>query len=87
MVYAFTISNQKALVSDLAGEMKGTSLGFFYFVTGLVNIPAGIIAGTLWDFSPKTMFIYLSCLAFISLILLIFVKEKQEITPEARPQG
>lgn len=79
LVYALTLSNQKALISDLAGEMKGTSLGFFYFVTGLVNIPAGIIAGALWDFSPKTMFIYLSCLAFVSLVLLIFVREKQEI--------
>ena len=76
LVYAMTMSNQRALVSDISGKMKGTALGFFYFVVGLVNIPAGIIAGLLWDINYQTMFVYLSVVAFISIILLLFVKEK-----------
>ncbi len=76
LVYAMTMSNQRALVSDLSGKMKGTALGFFYFVIGVVNIPAGIIAGLLWDINYQTMFIYLSAVAFISIVLLMFVKEK-----------
>ncbi len=76
LVYAMTMSNQRALVSDLSGKMKGTALGFFYFVIGLVNILGGIIAGLLWDISYQTMFIYLSIIAFVSIALLLFVKEK-----------
>ena len=75
LVYAITMSNQKAFVSDLAGEYKGTVMGFYYFVIGLVNIAAGLIAGLLWDVSPQTMFIYTSVIAVLSIILLGFVKE------------
>lgn len=77
VVMAMTMSNHKAFVSDLSGEMKGTALGFYYFVTGLVNIPAGIIAGFLWDKNPTFMFIYISCVTLISIILLLTIKEKK----------
>ena len=77
LVYALTDSSQTALVSDLSGDMKGTALGFYGFVTGLVNIFAGLIAGFLWDISYSTMFIYLSVVAFISIILIMFVKKSK----------
>ncbi len=76
LVYAMTMSNQRAFVSDLSGKMKGTALGFFHFAVGLVNILGGIIAGLLFDISYKTMFVYLSAVAFISIVLLGFVREK-----------
>jgi MFS family permease len=75
LVYAITQSNQRAFVSDLSGEMKGTAMGLYNSITGIVNIPAGLIAGLLWDINSKTMFIYISVVAFISIILLGFVKE------------
>mgnify|MGYP001589314264 CR=1 FL=1 len=77
LVYALTQSNQKALVADLAPEeIEGTSLGFYSFVIGIVNIFGGLIAGLFWDVSYKSMFVYLSAVAFVSLILIMFVKEK-----------
>ena len=75
LVYAMTQSNQRAFVSDLAPEMKGTALGLFHSVIGVVNIPAGLIAGFLWDISPTTMFIYLTGVSLIAIILLLFVRE------------
>src|SRR3989344_1890436 len=60
LVYAITQSNQRAFVSDLSGKMKGTALGFYYMVIGLVNIPAGFIAGYFWDISYSLMFGYIS---------------------------
>jgi len=75
LVYAITQSNQRAFVSDLSGKMKGTALGFYQAVTGAVNILAGIVAGVLWDINFSIMFIYISAVALISAILLIFVKE------------
>ncbi len=75
-VYALTQSNQKALVSDLCGEIKGTAFGFYGFIVGIVNIIGGLIAGVLWDISYVTMFIYIAIVAFLSIIFLAFVKEK-----------
>ncbi|MEK6844626.1 MAG: MFS transporter [Nanoarchaeota archaeon] len=76
LVYALTMSNQRALASDFSGKMKGTAMGFFHFIIGLVNILAGIIAGLLWDINYQTMFVYLSIAALASIILLMFVREK-----------
>lgn len=78
LIYAITNSNQKALASDLSGDMKGTAMGLFHSVIGIVNIPAGIVAGILWDISNKTMFLYISAVALISVFLLLFVKENGE---------
>lgn len=75
LVFAITQSNQRAYVSDLADKMKGTALGTFYFITGIVNIIGGLIAGILWDISVPAMFIYVTAIAFISIVLLAFVKE------------
>lgn len=78
VVLAITQSNQRALASDLLGKMKGTSMGFFHSVIGIVNIPAGIIAGLLWDVNPTIMFVYITIVAFIAVILLCTLKEGNE---------
>jgi MFS family permease len=75
VVLAIIHSNQRAYASDLLGRMKGTSMGFFHSITGVVNIPAGIIAGLLWDISPTVMFIYITVVAFVAVILLWFIRE------------
>jgi MFS family permease len=76
LVYALTQPNQRALVSDLSGDMKATSFGFFSSVIGIVNIFGGLIAGILWDVSYTTMFVYLSAVSFLSIVFLIFVNER-----------
>ena len=75
LVYAMTASNHRAFVSDLSSDKKGTSLGLFYFFTGLSNIIAGIFAGFLWDINPKFMFLYISIISLLSIMMLLFVKE------------
>ena len=76
LVYSITQPVSRAMISDFSKEMQGTSMGFYYFVTGIVTIPAGILAGVLWNISPAAMFIYISGVALVSLILLAFVKNR-----------
>ena len=75
MVYAITYSSQRALVGDLAKDTKGTAFGTFHTAIGLAGIPGGILAGFLWDINPRIMFMYLSFVAFVSIVLLCFVKD------------
>lgn len=77
LVYAITDSNQRAFVSDLSGKSRGTAFGSYYFATGIMAIVGGLIAGFLWNISYSVMFIFTSAVALISIILLLFVKEKQ----------
>jgi MFS family permease len=47
---AFTEGISKALISNLVGaEARGTALGLFYMVTGLLAVVASVAAGILWD--------------------------------------
>lgn len=78
LVYAISHSNEKALVSDLSEDMKGTAIGLYYFATGIASILGGIVAGLLWDIEPKLMFTYLTIIGLLALILLNFVKEEDE---------
>ncbi len=74
LVYAITDSNQRACVSDLAGEMKGTAFGFYYVSIGLVSVIGGLIAGYLWEISYVIMFAYLSGVAILAIFLLNLIK-------------
>jgi len=75
VVYAIVNSVQRAYVADLSGAMKGTSLGFYYFVIGLINIPAGFVAGTLWDLNPSAMFFYIAFITGLAFVMMLFVRE------------
>jgi MFS family permease len=70
---------QRAFVVDLApADLKGTALGTFHTATGLIALPAGVIAGLLWDqFSPQATFLFALALTICSLLLFTFVKNTE----------
>jgi MFS family permease len=75
---------QRAFVVDLAPvDLKGTALGTFHTATGLIALPAGIIAGMLWDtISPEATFLFALGLSLCSLLLFAFVKiTKHMVSP------
>lgn len=76
LVYSITQPVSRALVADFSKQIKGTAMGFYYFVTGIVTIPAGIFAGFLWNIGPGTMFVYIAGIALVSLALICFVKNR-----------
>lgn len=69
---------QKTLVSELAEkEYRASSLGAYQMMIGLSALPSSVLAGYLWDSISIEAPFYLSLtLTFISLVLLLFVKEK-----------
>lgn len=72
---AFIDASQRAFVSDLSDvEIRGTALGTFETFTGLAAIPAGLMAGVLWNINPAYTFTYgfgLSLVAAIALLVAI----------------
>lgn len=71
---------QRAFVVDLApSDLKGTALGTFHTATGLIALPAGIIAGALWDtYSPQTTFLFALGLSICALLMFFFVKNNKQ---------
>jgi len=74
--YAAVDGNQRAFVSDLSSpQLKATALGTFHAATGLIAMPANLIAGLLWQkIAPNLTFIYGSILGFISVVLFIALR-------------
>ena len=74
---AFVDASQKAFVSDLSEiEIRGTALGTFEMFTGLAAIPAGLIAGILWNVNPAYTFTYSFGLSLVAALALFFVIRK-----------
>ncbi len=70
---------QKTLASELAPtEYRASTLGTFQMFIGLASLPAGLIAGLLWEYvgswAPFALSLFLS---LVSSIVLITVKEKK----------
>ena len=46
----------------------------YNFVTGLIYLPASVIAGLLWIFNPAYAFIFAAIVAFTAMNAFIFLK-------------
>lgn len=77
-VFAMTEPVQKAIVADLAGNKKGTAMGYFYFIKGLSAIFGGLVAGYIWDINNSIMFLYLALLGLIAMISLYVVRKAEK---------
>ena len=75
--YAMIDGVQRAFVVDLSPpSIKGTALGTFHTSTGLAVLPAGLIAGLLWDkISPETTFIFSFVISITAITLFLNLKE------------
>jgi len=86
--FGFIDGVQRAFVVDLApADLKGTALGTFYTATGLIALPAGIIAGALWDaISPQATFLFALALSICSLLLFTLVKNTRYTSEPVQTQ-
>jgi MFS family permease len=66
--YAIDESQSKAYITDMEKSKPGTAIGVYNFFTGLIYLPASIIAGALWKLNPNYAFGFgglVSALAFV----------------------
>jgi MFS family permease len=54
--YAIDDSQSKAFIADIEPERRATAMGAYNFVTGVLYLPASLIAGALWSISPSLAF-------------------------------
>jgi hypothetical protein len=54
--YAIDESQSKAYITDMEKSKPGTAIGVYNFFTGLIYLPASIIAGALWELNPNYAF-------------------------------
>jgi len=82
VVFAAVDGTERALVSDLAGpDSRATALGTYSTITGLAALPAGIVAGFLWDKSPVYTFVFGGVTA-ISAVMVFLLLRGHFISPQ-----
>jgi len=77
--YTIDEGQTKAFVTDLEPSRKATAIGFYNFVTGLIYLPASVIAGYLWKINSSYAFLFAALLSLFALIIFICLRKKIEI--------
>ncbi|MBW8012930.1 MAG: MFS transporter [Chloroflexi bacterium] len=77
--YGLAFSTAKAMVADLVpAELRGTAYGTYNAVLGIIDLPASIIAGILWEglggwegFGPSAPFYFGAVMALLATVGLM----------------
>lgn len=80
--YGLAYGTTKAMVADLVpAELRGTAYGTYNAILGLLDLPASVIAGLLWQgagswggFGPSAPFFFGAALALSAAILMMLWK-------------
>lgn len=76
--YAMNEGQAKAYLSDLSEEdTRATAIGVYGFVTGLLYLPASLIAGALWTYGPAWTFAFAIGTSLTALTLFLLTSESQ----------
>ncbi len=71
--YAIDEGQTKAFISDLEQKRRGTAIGAYNFIAGLLYVLASLIAGALWLLSPALAFEAAAGLSALALVLFFAV--------------
>ena len=74
LFYAIDEAQSKAFIADLESERRASAIGLYNFVTGLLYLPASLIAGTLWLTNARSAFFVAACLALGALAAFVVLR-------------
>lgn len=70
--YAIEESQTKALIADLEPERRASAIGVYNFVTGILYVPASLIAGALWAIAPSLAFMLATLLTLFAIAVFLW---------------
>jgi len=93
--YGLAYGTAKAMVADLVPvALRGTAFGAYNFVLGLLDLPASLIAGLLWQgagrwsgFGAAAPFYFGAGAALLASLLLMAWKPPQAVAPQSQKQS
>ena len=65
--YAIDEAQNKAFIADMQPERRASAMGLYNLVTGVVYLPASLIAGALWLINPASAFLLAAAAALLAL--------------------
>ena len=65
--YAIDEAQNKAFIADMEADRRASAMGLYNLVTGVVYLPASLIAGALWLLNPASAFLLAAAAALLAL--------------------
>ena len=75
--FAIDEAQSKAFIADIELERRASAIGLYNFVTGLIYLPASLIAGAFWLFQPASAFVVAAFLALTALMAFMAFRPGQ----------
>lgn len=72
--YSIDEAQSKAFIADIEPDRRASAIGVYNFATGLIYLPASLIAGALWLLHPASAFIVAACLAFLAIAAFLLLR-------------
>jgi MFS family permease len=69
--YAIDEAQSKAFIADLEHERRATAIGIYNFVTGVLYLPASLIAGALWLATANIAFGLATALSLLAIVVFL----------------
>ena len=79
LFYSIDEAQSKAFIADIELERRASAIGIYNFVTGIIYLPASMIAGGLWLLSPASAFVAAACLALAAIMAFMILRPDQHI--------
>ena len=79
--FAIDESQSKAFIADLEPERRATAVGIYNFVTGLLYLPASLVAGALWALAPSLAFGLAAALSLAAMLVFSHLRPAAVPTP------
>lgn len=79
--YAIEDSQSKALIADLEQDRRATAIGVYNGVTGMLYLPASLIAGALWTVAPALAFGLAAALSMVAIAALVWLRPGGRLWP------
>ncbi len=89
--YGLAYGTTKAMVADIVPEnLRGTAYGTYNAILGILDFPASLIAGVLWQglggwsgFGPSAPFFFGAALSLIAAVLMMVFLKEADVKREA----
>lgn len=75
--YAIDEAQNKAFIADLEAERRASAIGLYNMVTGLLYLPASLMAGALWLLQPASAFWVAAGLAGVAWLVFAVLRPGQ----------
>ncbi len=82
--YSIDEAQSKAFIADIETDRRASAIGIYNFLTGIIYVPASLIAGVLWTMHPVGAFLLAAFLALAAIVAILILRPDRRRGPDTR---